>query len=86
MKLLLDINAKYKEPEVHICSAEASAEVRELKEFLTNLLDDKVTAHRDQETRNIAAYEIVRLYSENKRVYLRTIRRTMRSMPRLRNL
>lgn len=83
MKLLLDINAKYKESEVHICSAEASAEVCELKEFLANLLDDKVTAHRDQETRNIAAYEIVRLYSENKRVYLRTMDSTFEVRERL---
>ncbi len=72
MKLFLDIQKKYSEPEVHICADRRSGEVLALRELLESVLCTKLTVHREQETQSVTAYEIVRIYSENKKVYVRT--------------
>lgn len=72
MKILLEIQEKYQATEIHICSRKRTREVLALQKMLEDLLDAKITVQNDQETLSVAAYEIVRIYSENKRVYVRT--------------
>ena len=72
MKIFLDIQEKYKNIEIHICSDQRSEEALRLREQLEGILLPKIAVHKDQETRSVTAYEIVRIYSENKRVYVRT--------------
>ena len=72
MKLLFDIQEKYREIEIHICSDQRSKEALGLRDLLEGLLFTKITVYRNQETKSISSYEIVRIYSENKKVYVRT--------------
>ena len=72
MKLFLDIQEKYTEPEIHICADRRSGEVLALRELLEGALCTRIAVHRDQEARSLAAYEIVRIYSQSKKVYVRT--------------
>lgn len=71
MKLLINIHEKYKETEIHICS-DRKSEAVELRNLLDGLLLEKLTGYKNQEAQPVASHEIVRIYSENKRVYLRT--------------
>ena len=72
MKILFDIQEEYKEPEIHICCAQRSRDALELRSLLEDILSAKITVHRQQEARTVSAHEAVRIYSENKKVYLRT--------------
>ena len=72
MKLLFDIQEKYKETEIHICCDRRSKEALDLRDLLEGLLFTKIAAYKNQETKSVTTYEIVRIYSENKKVYLRT--------------
>ena len=72
MKLLFDIQEKYREIEIHICSDRRSQEALGLRDLLEGLLFTKLTVYRNQETKSVSSYEIVRIYSENKKVYVRT--------------
>ena len=72
MRSLFDIQDRYRETEIHLCCDRASKENLELRDLLEGIFDTKLTVHRNQETRYVATYEIVRIYSENKKVYIRT--------------
>ncbi len=72
MKLLFDIREEYRETEIHICCDKRSKEALGLRDLLEGLLFTKITVHKNQETKTVPAYEIVRIYSESKKVYLRT--------------
>lgn len=86
MHIFLDIEDKYKKPELHICSDRKSKEVLNLKELLEDMFNEIITVHDNQETKKIASYEIVRIYSENKKVYVRTSENTYEVRERLYSL
>ena len=86
MKILLDIQEKYKEIEVHICSCSKTKDALRLRDLLEGMLNEKITVHRNQETKSVTTYEIVRIYSENKKVYLRTQENTYEVRDRLYSL
>ena len=86
MKILLDIQEKYKEIEVHICSALKTKAVLGLRDLLEGMLNERITVHRNQETKSVTTYEVVRIYSENKKVYLRTQENTYEVRDRLYSL
>lgn len=86
MKILLDIQEKYKDIEVHICSDTKSKNVLSLRDLLEGMFNEKITVHKNQETKSVTAYEIVRIYSENKKVYLRTPKYTYEVRDRLYSL
>ena len=83
MKLILDIQEKYTEPEIRICADRRSREVLELRELLEGLLSARLSVYRDREARSVPVREIVRIYSENKRVYVRTRGETFEVRDRL---
>ena len=72
MKIKYDIQEKYDEIEIHLCGRERSAELFELRGLLENILGTKIKVHKDQVRKNLVPAEIVRIYSQNKRVYVRT--------------
>lgn len=72
MKIIFDIQDKYKEVELHICTDHQSRETLALRDLLSDLLFPKLQVYKNQETRNLTACEIVRIYSENKKVFVRT--------------
>lgn len=86
MKILFDIQQKYEEPELHICSREKNGEVVALKEALDELLMAKITLHRNQESKAVGLFAIVRIYAENKKVYARVGGETYEVRDRLYNL
>lgn len=86
MKLQLIIHEKYKEPEIHLCSDKKTKEICDVRDLLEKTFLTPITVYRNQEAKSIAAYEIVRIYSENKRVYARTAADTYEVRDRLYSL
>lgn len=86
MKILLDIQEKYKDMEVHICSDTKTKDVLGLRELLEGMFNEKITVHKNQETKSVTIYEIARIYSEKKKVYLRTPKHTYEVRERLYSL
>lgn len=86
MKILFDIQQKYEELELHICNKEKNDEAKALKEALDNLLTTKITLHNNRETKSVGISSIVRIYSENKKVYARAEGETYEVRDRLYNL
>lgn len=72
MKIKYDIQEKYEEIEIHLCNRERSKELLEVRELLENILGTKIKVHKNQEYKTLVPAEIVRIYSQNKRVYVRT--------------
>lgn len=72
MKIKYDIQEKYEEIEIHLCSNERSAELLEVRDLLENILSTKIKVHKEQEYKTLTPAEIVRIFSQNKRVYVRT--------------
>lgn len=50
------------------------------------MFNEKITVHKNHETKSVTTYEIVRIYSENKKVYLRTQKHTYEVRDRLYSL
>ena len=72
MKIKCDIQDKYEEIEIHLCGKERSAELLEMYGLLENILSTKIKVHKGQEHRAVMPAEIIRIYSQSKRVYVRT--------------
>lgn len=72
MKIKFDIRPQYTEPEIHLCNCEKNQELTDTYELLEKLLDTKIKVHKGQESGVVVPSQIVRIYSENKRVYIRT--------------
>ena len=72
MKIKFDIQSKYTETEIHLCDKEKSRELTDIYEMLEKLLDTKIKVHKGQESGVVVPSRIVRIYSENKKVYIRT--------------
>lgn len=72
MKIKFDIQQKYNEIEIHLCSNEKNEELLDIHETLENLLDTKLKVYKGQESRVLTPSKIVRIYSSNKKVYVRT--------------
>ena len=72
MKIKYIIGDKYTEPEVHLCVNEKNRETEELYKAIEKLLELRITGYQGQESELLSPTEIVRIYSENKKVYVRT--------------
>ena len=72
MKIKYDIQEKYQEIEIHLCSHERSAELLEVRDLLENCLGTRIKVHKEQEYKTVLPAQIVRIYAQNKRVYVRT--------------
>ena len=83
MKILFDIQEKYRDIEIHICCEKRTKEALGLRDLLEGFLSSKITVHKNQETRSVSSYEIVRIYSESKKVFVRTKEETFEVRDRL---
>lgn len=72
MKIKLDIKPEYKEIEVHICYKIENQEVKGLYASLRTILDDKLMAYHEDEKKMILCSNIIRVFSQNKNVYVTT--------------
>jgi len=72
VKIKYDIQERYDEIEIHLCNRERSAELLEVRELLENILGTQIKVHKNQEHKTVVPAEIVRIYSQNKRVHVRT--------------
>jgi len=72
VKIKCDIQDKYEDIEIHLCGKERSAELLEMYGLLENILSTKIKVHKGQEHRTVMPAEIIRIYSQSKRVYVRT--------------
>ena len=83
MKIKLEINPKYIEPEVHICSNTDSEAVRKLYRTIRNAVDTSVMAHIDGEVIPVGSSDIIRIYAQNQRVFVTTAKGDYRLHERL---
>ena len=72
MKIKYIIGDKYTEPEVHLCVREKNREAEALYEAVETLLELRIVGYKGQESEFLLPAEIVRIYSENKKVFART--------------
>jgi len=72
MKIKYDIQDKYKEIEIHLCNNEKNNEIISIHEILVNFLEMKFKVVKEQESRFVTTSQIIRIFSENKKVYIRT--------------
>lgn len=72
MKILFDIQEKYKELEIHICCEKKDEEAISIKNSIEKIFQTKITAYKNQRVKLIGITEIVRIYAEAKKVYVRT--------------
>ena len=86
MKIGFEFDDKYKQIEIHICNSEKTKEVIGLRELLEDVLDKRVTVHKNQEAKTLPTHEIIRIFSENKKVFLRTLDDTYEVRDRLYSL
>lgn len=72
MKIKFDIQKMYTEPEIHLCHEKKSPELMQIHEMLEVFLGTEIRVHKGQEARTLVPSQIVRIYSESKKVYIRT--------------
>ena len=72
MKIRFDIRPQYAEPEIHLCNSEKNQELIDTYVLLEKLLDTKIRVHKGQESAVVVPSQIVRIYSESKKVFIRT--------------
>lgn len=72
MKIKYIIADKYPEPEVHLCVKEKNREAEGIYEAMEKLFELRIVGYRGQESELLSPMQIVRIYSENKKVFART--------------
>lgn len=72
MKIRVDIHPGYRETEVRICSSECTEEVKNIYCVIKEALDVRLTAYEGNEIRQIDGNAVIRIYSQNQKVYVST--------------
>lgn len=72
MKIKYIIGEKYPKPEVHLCVKEKNREAEGIYEAIEKLFELRIVGYRGQESELLSTAQIVRIYSENKKVFART--------------
>lgn len=83
MKIKFLIDKSYKEPEIHICSAEDTPEIRGVIKAIKKTIDISFNALDNDNTVVVNASDIIRFYSANKMVYVTTAEGDYRIKERL---
>lgn len=83
MKIKLDIQPKYKELEIHICNDAPTREVKETYKTIKAVLDTPLMGYMEGETQPLYGNDIIRIYSQDQKVYAATVQGTFRLRERL---
>lgn len=83
MKIKLEINPKYTKPEIHICYHTADDTAKKLCQQISNTFDIRITAYSENDAVLITVSDIVRIYTQNQKVYLTTEKEIYRLHERL---
>lgn len=72
MKVELEIDKKYAEPEIHVCNHICDEETMQLKQAVCEFVDGNVVAYDGDSSVLLRYADIVRIFSANKNVYVST--------------
>ncbi len=72
MVIKFDVSAEYEKPEVHVCVAEMNSEAKKIKDKIEEVFVGSLYGYQEDEVYKIAYSDIVRIYTENKKVYIAT--------------
>ncbi|MDD3795293.1 MAG: LytTR family DNA-binding domain-containing protein [Lachnospiraceae bacterium] len=74
MRIKLILEPKYEEPEIHICGRERNEELKELYETVNAAVNVEIAGYNEHEIYRLLTNEIIRIYTQNKKVYAVTAR------------
>ena len=72
MRVKLKIAPQYVEPEIHVCTASEDERAKEILASVENLFGGSIFAYKDEEVFKIPYREVIKIYTENKNVYVAT--------------
>jgi DNA-binding LytR/AlgR family response regulator len=83
MKIKLIIDKKYTEPEIHICNEEKNKETERLVGIVSEAVNTTITGYTENGVELLASEAIIRIYTENQKIYAATANGTYRLHQRL---
>ncbi|MBP1756478.1 MAG: lytTr DNA-binding domain protein [Firmicutes bacterium] len=83
MKIKLIIDKKYTEPEIHICNEEKNNETERLAGIVSQAVNATITAYTENGVELLLCEEVIRIYTENQKIYAATASGTYRLHQRL---
>lgn len=72
MKIKLIISKRYSKPEIHICNEEHNEETDRLLQLVSQAVSTTITGYTDQGMVFLPCESIIRIYTENHRIYAAT--------------
>jgi DNA-binding LytR/AlgR family response regulator len=83
MKIRLIIDKKYTEPEIHICNEERNQETDRLAQLVSQAVSTTITGYSEQGIELLTCDSIIRIYTENQKIYAATAKGIYRLHERL---
>lgn len=83
MKIKLIIDKKYTEPEIHICNEEKNEEIERLAEIVSQAVSTTIPGYTDNGMELVTCEAIIRIYTENQKIYATTTNGNYRLHQRL---
>jgi DNA-binding LytR/AlgR family response regulator len=83
MKIKLIIDKKYTEPEIHICNEEKNEESEQLAELVAQAVNTTITGYSDYGVEILTCGSIIRIYTEDQKIYAATVNGVYRVQQRL---
>jgi DNA-binding LytR/AlgR family response regulator len=83
MKIKLIIDKKYTEPEIHICNEEKNNEAERLAGIVAQAVNATITAYTENGVELLLCEAVIRIYTENQKIYAATESGTFRLHQRL---
>ncbi|MFT4142936.1 MAG: LytTR family DNA-binding domain-containing protein [Mobilitalea sp.] len=83
MKIKLILDKKYIEPEIHICNEQKNEETQRLVQLVSQAVSTTITGYTEKGMVRIPCESIIRIYTENHRIYAATAEAIYRLNQRL---
>ncbi|MDF2907078.1 MAG: response regulator receiver protein [Herbinix sp.] len=83
MKIKLIIDKKYTETEIHICNEEKNSETEKLVGIVSQAVSTTITGYTDNGVELLTCESIIRIYTENQKIFAATISGNYRLHQRL---
>ncbi len=83
MRIKLIIDKKYTEPEIHICNKEKSCETERLVQMVSEAVNTTITGYTENGVELLSTEAIIRIYTENQKIYAATANGNYRLHQRL---